>query len=286
MSISGASDVTARPVAERWTADLRPRLLSALVLIGVALAALEGGAAVFDVVVALAAAVLAWEWTRLCGGGRFGWTGVVQAVAVVAVVAAACLISPLAAVSLIVAGVLGDYVAARVSRRVHPRWIAAGIAYIGLPCIALVWLRGAEADGQAIIWWLFLTVWATDTGAYFVGRAVGGPRLAPRISPKKTWAGLIGGVVCAAIVGAVFAGLEPNGPASAVLAAGSAILAVIAQGGDLAKSVVKRRFGVKDASQLIPGHGGLLDRVDGVMSAALVLAVWQWATGGALLAWR
>jgi len=285
MNISDASDGTAPPVAD-WTEGLRPRVLSALVLIAVAVVALEGGAIAFDAVVALGAAVLAWEWTRLCGGGRFGWTGFVQAVAVVAVVTAAWLISPAGAVGLIVAGCLGDYVAARISHRVHPRWIAAGIAYIGLPCIALVWLRGTEADRQGIIWWLFLTVWATDTGAYFVGRAVGGPRLAPRISPKKTWAGLAGGVTCAAIVGAVFAAIDHRAPPAATLAVGSAVMAVIAQGGDLAKSVVKRRFGVKDASRLIPGHGGLLDRVDGVMSAALVLAVWQWATGGALLAWK
>ena len=285
MNISDANDGTARPVAD-WTEGLRPRVLSALVLIAVTIVALEGGAIVFDGVVALAAAVLAWEWTRLCGGGRFGGTGFVQAVAVVAVVAAAWLISPAAAVGLIVAGCLGDYVAARISHRVHPRWIAAGIAYIGLPCTALVWLRGTETDGQGIIWWLFLTVWATDTGAYFVGRAVGGPRLAPRISPKKTWAGLIGGVACAVIVGALLAVIDHRAPSSVTLAFASAVMAVIAQGGDLAKSVVKRRFGVKDASHLIPGHGGLLDRVDGVMSAALVLAVWQWATGGALLAWK
>ena len=285
MNISGVSDGTARPVAD-WTEGLRPRVLSALVLIAVAVVALEAGALAFDVVVAFGAAVLAWEWTRLCGGGRFGWTGFVQAVAVVAVVTAAWLISPLAGLALIFAGVLSDYIAARISHRVHPRWIAAGIAYIGLPCVALVWLRGTELDGQGIIWWLFLTVWATDTGAYFVGRAVGGPRLAPRISPKKTWAGLAGGIACAAIIGAVVAAIDDRAPPAATLALGSAITAVIAQGGDLAKSVVKRRFGVKDASQLIPGHGGLLDRVDGVMSAALALAVWQWATGGALLAWK
>jgi phosphatidate cytidylyltransferase len=274
-------------VGERWAEGLRPRVLSALVLLALGVLALEGGAVSFDVITAVGAAVLAWEWTRLCGGGRFGWTGAVQAAAVVAVVAASCVISPLAGVGLIVAGVAGDYVVARVSRRDHPRWVAAGIVYIGLPCIALVWLRGGGAEGKGLMWWLLLSVWATDTGAYFVGRAIGGPKLAPRISPKKTWAGLIGGMGCAAAVGAIVGVVQDGGaPLPAVLALGSALLAVIAQGGDLAKSVVKRRFGVKDASHLIPGHGGLLDRVDGVMSAAIVLALWQWSTGGAVLAWK
>ena len=281
------SDVTAPPVAERWAEGLRPRVLSALVLMAVALLALEGGPVSFDIITAIGAAVLAWEWTRLCGGGRFGWTGAVQAAAVVAVIAAACLISPLAGVGLIVAGVIADYIIARVSRRDHPRWIALGIVYIGLPCIALVCLRAGGTAGKGLMWWLLLSVWATDTGAYFVGRAIGGPKLAPRISPKKTWSGLIGGMASAAVIGAIVGLIQDGGsPPVAALALGSAILAVVAQGGDLAKSVVKRRFGVKDASRLIPGHGGLLDRVDGVMSAAIVLALWQWSTGGAILAWK
>jgi phosphatidate cytidylyltransferase len=281
------SDVTAPPVAERWAEGLRPRVLSALVLMAVALLALEGGPVSFDIITAIGAAVLAWEWTRLCGGGRFGWTGAVQAAAVVAVIAAACLISPLAGVGLIVAGVIADYIIARVSRRDHPRWIALGIVYIGLPCIALVCLRAGGTAGKGLMWWLLLSVWATDTGAYFVGRAIGGPKLAPRISPKKTWSGLIGGMASAAVIGAIVGLIQDGGaPPVVALALGSAILAVVAQGGDLAKSVVKRRFGVKDASRLIPGHGGLLDRVDGVMSAAIVLALWQWSTGGAILAWK
>jgi phosphatidate cytidylyltransferase len=281
------SDVTAPPVAERWAEGLRPRVLSALVLMAVALLALEGGPVSFDIITAIGAAVLAWEWTRLCGGGRFGWTGAVQAAAVVAVIAAACLISPLAGVGLIVAGVIADYIIARVSRRDHPRWIALGIVYIGLPCIALVCLRAGGTAGKGLMWWLLLSVWATDTGAYFVGRAIGGPKLAPRISPKKTWSGLIGGMASAAVIGAIVGLIQDGGaPPVVALALGSALLAVVAQGGDLAKSVVKRRFGVKDASRLIPGHGGLLDRVDGVMSAAIVLALWQWSTGGAILAWK
>jgi phosphatidate cytidylyltransferase len=266
-------------------ADLGPRVLSAIIMAGIALVALEAGAAVFDILIAIGAAILAWEWTRLCGGGRFGWTGIVQAVAVVAVVAAASLASPAAGVALIAAGCVGDYMAARVSGRVHPRWIAAGTVYIGLPCIAIVWLRGQPA-GQAVILWLMLSVWATDTGAYFAGRLVGGPRLAPRLSPKKTWAGLIGAAVSAAVVGLVLPTFDGGAPSPAALAVAGAVLALVAQAGDLAKSYAKRRFGVKDSSHLIPGHGGLLDRVDGLLAAGLALAVFQWVTNGAVLNWR
>jgi phosphatidate cytidylyltransferase len=285
MSSIGASGVTARPVADGAMADLGPRILSAVVMAAIALVALEAGQIVFDILVAVAAAILAWEWTRLCGGGRFGWTGVVQAVAVVVVVAAAAFVSPAMGVALIAAGCLGDYVAARISGRVHPRWIAAGTVYIGLPCIALVWLRG-EPAGQAVILWLMLSVWATDTGAYFSGRLVGGPKLAPRLSPKKTWAGLIGAALSAAVVGWVLPGFDSGAPSPSQLAVAGAVLALVAQAGDLAKSSVKRRFGAKDSSRLIPGHGGLFDRVDGLLAAGLVLAVCQWATDGTMLGWR
>src|SRR5258708_29538984 len=139
MSFGGVSDVTARPVAERWAGGLRPRVLSALVLVAVALVALEGGALAFDVVTAVGAAVLAWEWTRLCGGGRFGWTGLVQAAAVVAVIAASCLVSPVAGVALIAAGVVGDYIPPPGSPPPHPRRVPGGVHHIWAPGLALVW---------------------------------------------------------------------------------------------------------------------------------------------------
>ncbi len=265
---------------------LRARAVSAVVMAASALVALEAGPAAFGVLVALGAAVLAWEWTRLCGDGRFGWTGILQAAAVVGVVAAAGFVSPALGVALIAAGCIADYVVAKFSGRAHPRWIAAGTVYIGLPCIALVWLRGADPAGRSLVLWLLVTVWATDIGAYFAGRLIGGPRLAPAVSPNKTWAGLAGAVVSAAVVGLLFPLVDTDAPGAAILAPTGAVLAVIAQGGDLAESFVKRRFGVKDASHLIPGHGGLFDRVDGLLAAALVLSVWHWATGGVLLAWR
>lgn len=251
----------------------------------IALAAVYFGREAFGLLVGAGAAILAWEWTRLCGGGRFGWTGIVQAIAVVAVVGAAAFGSPALGVGLVFAGCAIDYLTARFSGREHPRWIAAGIVYIGLPCIALVWLRQTEPGGGWLVLWLLLAVWATDIGAYFAGRLIGGPRLAPRVSPNKTWAGLIGGAVSAAFIGVIMAVGDTSAPPLAVLAVAGAAVAVVAQGGDLGESWVKRQFGVKDASHLIPGHGGLFDRVDGLLAAALVLALWQWATAGAIIRW-
>ena len=145
----------------------------------------------------------------------------------------------------------------------------------------MLWLRGVPELGLALLVWLFVVVWTTDTAAYFAGRAIGGPRLAPAISPSKTWAGLCGGMLGAALTGALAAWLLGSG--RLLQAAGlGALLAVVAQLGDLVESGSKRAAGVKDSGTLIPGHGGLLDRVDGLLFAAPVFAAMVWlATHGA-----
>lgn len=151
--------------------------------------------------------------------------------------------------------------------KTHARlWQSAGIFYILLPCMALILLREMES-GLGIIFWLLTTVWATDIAAYFAGRAIGGPKLAPRISPNKTWAGLIGGMLAASITGFI-AALLLSSPAPATLTLLGGILAVVAQAGDLLESGLKRHFGIKDSGTIIPGHGGLLDRVDGILTTA------------------
>jgi len=152
-------------------------------------------------------------------------------------------------------------------------WCAFGVLYIGLPLLAFQWLREADADyGLMHVGWLVAIVVATDTFAYLVGRSLGGPKLAPSISPGKTWSGLCGGVAGAVLVGLAFAGWMPgwSGPSLALLAAG---LALTAQSGDLFESWLKRRAGRKDSGMLIPGHGGLLDRLDGYMTATPVFAL-------------
>ncbi|MCM0019257.1 MAG: phosphatidate cytidylyltransferase [Tagaea sp.] len=264
---------------------LRQRVVSGIVLAAVALAGLFSGREAFEIMLALCGAVLAWEWTRLVGDGRFGSTGVAVAFAALAAGAAAALARPGIGLLLCLAGTAIVFSFARTGERDHPKWLAAGPIYIGVPIVALIWLRGHDLAGLETILWLLACVWATDTGAYFFGRGIGGPRLAPAISPNKTWAGLLGGMACSAAVGIPAAWLEPAGPPAAMLAIAGAILAVIAQAGDLLESFVKRRFGAKDAGTLIPGHGGLFDRVDGMLAAAPALALFQFLTGGTVLAW-
>lgn len=149
-------------------------------------------------------------------------------------------------------------------------WAAGGVLYGGLPALSLLWLRNDGPYGTELVLWLFFVVWSTDTFAYFSGRAIGGPRLAPRLSPSKTWAGLVGGVTGAAAVGATFAAFHGGLPVAAGAIAG--LLAVVAQGGDLFESWLKRRAGLKDSGTLIPGHGGVFDRLDGLLFAAPAFA--------------
>jgi phosphatidate cytidylyltransferase len=164
-----------------------------------------------------------------------------------------------------------------------PVWMAAGAVYIGLPVFAILWLRSQDRETAL---WLMAAVWATDSAAYGAGRIIGGWKLLPSVSPNKTWAGLVGGAAGAAIVGAAMAAGFGLGVAPWLLASMSALLALVAQGGDLFESAIKRRFGVKDAGRLIPGHGGLLDRIDGLLAAAPAAAVLCLAFGGGVTVWR
>ncbi|MCD6035478.1 MAG: hypothetical protein K0R63_1219 [Rickettsiales bacterium] len=154
-------------------------------------------------------------------------------------------------------------------RQERTRWETIGLLYITLPSVALLALREME-QGLLIMLWLVTVVWATDIAAYFTGRTVGGPKLAPAISPNKTWSGLAGGVVASAIGGGVISLFMTNPHPSAFMFL-SAALAVVAQAGDLFESWVKRYFGVKDSGTLIPGHGGVLDRIDGMLTVAPVM---------------
>jgi phosphatidate cytidylyltransferase len=140
-------------------------------------------------------------------------------------------------------------------------------------------LRSDNEDGFLAVVFLFVIVWTTDVGAYFVGRAVGGPKLMPHVSPNKTWAGALGGMGAAVIVAVAVAKAAAltNLFAIAMLAV---VLSVCAQGGDLFESVLKRRFGAKDSSRLIPGHGGLMDRLDGFLTASVVAVLIGLARGG------
>jgi phosphatidate cytidylyltransferase len=162
-------------------------------------------------------------------------------------------------------------------------WTVPGIVYIAVAAVALVLIR-QTTDGLAALLWIIALVVAADTGGYLVGRTVGGPKLVPRISPNKTWSGLGGAVAGAALAGLCTAFIL-NHTNVWMLTLISAVLGLLEQGGDLVESAFKRHFGVKDTSQIIPGHGGVLDRVDGLLAVAVaVLAINLWA-GGSVLAW-
>lgn len=278
-----ASGVMALQADSRMLHGIGPRTVSALVFASVVVAFAYMGGLGFELMVAMAAVLMGYEWSRLCNDGAMAIGAAVAAGGAAPVAVAALAGADVAVIAAAAAAAVIYAVAwATGARRL---WSAAGVVYISIPCIVLVWLRAAPALGLETVFWLFAVVWATDTGAYFAGRGIGGPKLAPRISPQKTWAGLAGGVICAAAVGILTAALLdiPN-PAPIVLF--SAVLAFVAQAGDLGESMVKRHFGVKDSGRLIPGHGGVLDRLDGLMTAAPAVAASVILTGEGVLAWR
>lgn len=156
-------------------------------------------------------------------------------------------------------------------------WLAVGFIYALLPAIALLWMRDRAPQGMELVIWVFIVTWTTDIGAYFAGRAIGGPKLAPTISPNKTWAGLIGGMISAALAGWAWTQYVML-PTSLVWLAPA--FAAAAQGGDLFESWLKRRAGAKDSGSILPGHGGILDRLDGLVVVAVLTALFQ--AGGML----
>lgn len=254
----------------KW-GDLGIRTLSAAVLIPAVLADVWVGGIWFHLFVALIGILMALEWVTIVHRGSpvqfalhaagamcgallpldVGLEGGLVAIAVIAVLSAA------------------------LAAREEPggsKWRYLGVVYVSVPPIALVMLREDPAFGIAAIVLVMLMVWAADTFAYFSGRILGGPKLAPRISPKKTWAGLLGAMVGSAL--AALAVAKAMGlPAILVLVIIAAVLAIVEQVGDLFKSAMKRHYGVKDSGQLIPGHGGVIDRVDGLVAVATAAAL-------------
>jgi len=225
-----ASAADAPPGHQRRFRGLLLRVLSAVVLGPLLLAAVWFGFPWIDLVAALAAPLMLREWTRLTRG--------------------------------------------------RPMVRLVVYAYALAALMALLWLRHQPALGRETVIWIVACTWATDIGAYFVGASAGGTKLAPRISPSKTWSGLIGGMTWAAVVSAAI-GYAFGLGSTLSLALIGACLAVVGQIGDLAESALKRGAGVKDSGNLIPGHGGLLDRVDGLVAILVVVAVIRLMTGGA-----
>ena len=265
------------------------RILTGIVLIAVALAAVWFGGNAFAGLAAVAALLMFAEWTAMFRLARTLRTG---GMAVIALAGVATIIGLTAQAVMLLAG--GAGLLMLFARRLAPGrgvWLAAGTLYCGLPMIALIWLRGTF-NGLQLTLWLLVCVWATDIGAYFFGRVIGGPKLAPSISPAKTWAGAVGGVVVAGAAGALALSgsykhydwggtfiISHSHPVKFALL--SALLAILAVLGDLFESRLKRLAGVKDSGTILPGHGGVLDRLDGLVPVACVGALIVLAMGWA-----
>lgn len=282
--------------------SLQKRVLSALVLIPVVLGLAYLGGFYWAGLVAAFGGTMAWEWARICGrrrnpvdarpAARMAQSDAAPEVLVSVASALLCIlvsifpdILPITSVWHLLLGAVAVATAAAAPRHGWGAiWFGLGTLYVVVPCWAILWVRAGD-DGLTTLIWILGIVIAADTGAYAAGRSIGGPKLAPRISPSKTWAGLGGAVISAGIVGLCTA-VWLEKPDIWPLALVSAALAIAEQGGDLAESALKRHFGVKDSSHIIPGHGGVLDRVDGLLAVTVIVAGLSFLKGSSVLTWQ
>jgi phosphatidate cytidylyltransferase len=261
-------------VAERGSRNLMTRVIVAMVLAPAAIAIAYAGGWMWTALVTLAAIGLYVEWLMIVGAGRK--TGVVASGVIALAIAGLCLTLGRIDASL-GASALGLVAVALLSPE-RRSWTATGFFYAAAAEIGSVLVRLDQAWGFVALMLILLVVWVTDIGGYFAGRGIGGPKLWPRISPKKTWAGAVGGFAASLLVAKAFVafGLGDTGPTLLL----GAVLSIVSQLGDLFESAVKRRFGVKDSSHIIPGHGGLLDRLDGYVAAVVLAAIFGFLRGG------
>jgi phosphatidate cytidylyltransferase len=266
----------AAPAAgEQGARNLLMRVAAALVLAPTAIAIAYAGGWLWTGLVTLTAIGLYVEWLTIVGTAR-EMPVIASGVAALAI-AGLCLASGRIDAALVVM-ILGFAAVALLSAE-QRIWTATGFAYAAAAELASVLVRLDHAWGFAALILILLVVWVTDIGGYFAGRGIGGPKLWPRVSPKKTWAGAIGGFAASLVIAGAFAaaGLGNAGPLLLL----AAVLSIASQLGDLFESAVKRRFGVKDSSHIIPGHGGLLDRLDGFVAAIVLAAIFGFLRAGA-----
>ena len=252
------------PAPRSGMGDLPRRAVVGVILIAIAVAALVSGGIALWVLMSIAGLLMMDEWADLAKVSTQH-----KRLSEFALSVPLAILSPLAAgpgffaLGLIAGAAFFILIVTRVTR------LGWGVAYVALPVAALLYLR-LQPNGLVLAFWTLALVWATDIGAYFSGRLIGGPKLMPRISPSKTWAGLIGGMIAALLTGL---GFHHWGGLHLGLALASPILAMVAQGGDLLESALKREAGVKDSGTILPGHGGMLDRLDGVVPVAPMVAL-------------
>jgi phosphatidate cytidylyltransferase len=245
--------------------NLMLRILAALVLAPLTIAIAYAGGWLWALLVTLVSIGLFAEWLMVVGAGSAALTGV--GTIVIAMMGASVAFGALK--TSIVTGLIGGAIVTLMARGKF-LWAATGFAYAAAALLASILVRKDLVNGFSALMFVLLVVWATDIGGYFAGRSIGGPKLWPRVSPKKTWSGALGGFAASLGVAAGFAAFGIGKAVPLLLVA--AVLSVVSALGDLFESAVKRRFGVKDSSHLIPGHGGLMDRLDGFVAA--ILAAW------------
>ena len=250
--------------------ELRLRVVSGTAIGIVAFAMLYWSPGAFAVLTFLVATAMSWEWSRIVRG-TMPDSGLV--IHILTVLAAAILTARDMAGMAVIASIVGAVVVgALATGSGRSRLSSAGVLYTALPVIALGWLRSDETLGFLATLFVILSVAVTDVAAFAAGRTIGGPKLWPEVSPNKTWSGLLGGIGTAAIAGALFSFVSGTGGAFWLASLGLA-LGVVAQWGDLAESALKRHFGLKDSGGLIPGHGGFMDRMDGLVTASIAAAL-------------
>jgi phosphatidate cytidylyltransferase len=266
----------AAPSLAARLADLGPRLGSSAILIAVAIVSLRVGGLMFVLAWLAAALVVHYEWQRIIGGARQATRLAIGSAALI--MAAILMRTGHTSLAALIVG-LAALATARAANTDQRGWSGLGVLYSGSLIVSVVTLRKSFPFGELAIWWLFAVVWGTDVVAYFAGRLIGGPKFLPQISPSKTWAGTALGVIGGAFFGTLILALaarltrlETPAPGSVLFLLGL-VTAAVAQGGDLFESWMKRRFGAKDSSNFIPGHGGLMDRLDGFIAAAVWAAV-------------
>lgn len=255
----------------KFNMDWITRPVFGIALAALAIAALATGRWYFAAFVASGAVGAAREWHRLVERRRFqGEFWISASVIVLSLAVETSMPQGIAAWVILAAGAALVLVLARI-RGAYPLWHAAGVLYIGVPSLLLVALRATGAHGAWIIAGFLVVVWATDTGALIAGKLIGGPKLWPRLSPNKTWAGTLGGVILAAFVGTAYVGYF--GGSLMLAALYSVAISVIAHAGDLVESATKRKFSVKDSGSIIPGHGGILDRIDSALAVSTAVGL-------------
>ncbi len=270
-------------IAPRAAGGLLTRAVVGAALAMVAIAAVWEGGVAFRALVATAVLLMSAEWSVMHGIPRGFRAASLVALAFVAGVTVYVSAADALIVLASAAGLLGLFT--RGYDRSRAFWIAAGLLYCGLPMVALLWLRAVPTSGAALTGAVLVIVWATDIAAYFAGRMIGGPKLAPRISPKKTWAGAVGGIVAAMSLSAVAGTVQIVRPGElqwqsiVAFAMVGGLFGAVAVAGDLFESWLKRRAGVKDSGNLLPGHGGVLDRIDGLVPVAVIAAVLAYTAG-------